>query len=406
MILVILAGIGVGSGILLVLRGLFPAPLTLQAALDALSGTPNDLSLDTLGEGGNGARRLAARALEVNLAKVPRLADVVVPDLAITGTPPERFAIKVMGYAIAMALMAPLLAVAAGTVGIHVGFEVPLLGILLLGAGGGALPFIDLHTAAERRRRHFCHSLAIYASLVSMAMAGSMGWSSALEAASSVSSTDWAMDEIAQALLWSQAYHRPPWEGLDRLAERFALPDLSDLARSMAQAGEGARIRSTLEGQVRLVATGGDHRHRTRRPGGHPKDAPARCPPNGRLRRPHLLPRARLIHRLPSMTTNQPEGHLMQTIREHLKEAFHTASTLRQVPTSLSGDPYGTDDRRRAGRDRLVGRGDRPRRGGRHRHRRHRGDQTHQYRQRHPNAVGISTPRADPARSVIPARRV
>jgi len=257
-ILVILAGIGVGSGILLVLRGLFPAPLTLQAALDALSGTPNDLSLDTLGEGGNGARRLAGRALEVNLAKVPRLADVVVPDLAITGTPPERFAIKVMGYAIAMALMAPLLAVAAATAGIHVRFEFPLLGILLLGAGGGALPFIDLHTAAERRRRHFCHSLAIYASLVSMAMAGSMGWSSALEAASSVSSTDWAMDEIAQALLWSQAYHRPPWEGLDRLAERFGLPDLSDLARSMAQAGEGARIRNTLEAKsasLRLAET-------------------------------------------------------------------------------------------------------------------------------------------------------
>ena len=55
------------------------------------------------------------------------------------------------------------------------------------------------------------------------------------------------MDEIAQALLWAQAYHRPPWEGLDRLAERFALSDLSDLARSMAQAGDGARIRSTLE---------------------------------------------------------------------------------------------------------------------------------------------------------------
>jgi tight adherence protein C len=247
MILVIVAGIGVGAGMLFVLRGLFPAPLTLRAALDALSRPRNDPSLDHLSGGTNGARNVAARLLEVNVARIPRLAEVVVPDLAITATPPETFAIKVVGYGVAMALMVPLLAVGAATAGIDVSLAIPVLGVIVLGVGGAALPFIDLHTAAERRRRHFCHSLATYASLVSMAMAGSMGWSSALEAAASVSSTDWAMDEIAQALLWSQAYHRPPWEGLDRLAERFALSDLSDLARSMGQAGDGARIRATLE---------------------------------------------------------------------------------------------------------------------------------------------------------------
>jgi tight adherence protein C len=247
MILVIVAGIGVGAGLLLVLRGLFPAPLTLRAALDALTSTPSGRSLDDLTPSTNGLRSLVARILEANVAKIPRLAEIVVPDLAITATPPETFAIKVVGYGVAMALMVPLLAIGAATAGIDVSLAVPVLGVIVLGIGGAALPFIDLHTAAERRRRHFCHSLATYASLVSMAMAGSMGWSSALEAASSVSSTDWAMDEIAQALLWSQAYHRPPWEGLDRLADRFALSDLSDLARSMAQAGDGARIRATLE---------------------------------------------------------------------------------------------------------------------------------------------------------------
>jgi tight adherence protein C len=247
MILVIVAGIGVGAGFLLVLRGFFPAPLTLRAALDALTSTPSGRSLDDLTPSTSGARSLVARTLEANVAKIPRLAEIVVPDLAITATPPETFAIKVVGYGVAMALMVPLLAIGAATAGIDVSLAVPVLGVIVLGIGGAALPFIDLHTAAERRRRHFCHSLATYASLVSMAMAGSMGWSSALEAASSVSSTDWAMDEIAQALLWSQAYHRPPWEGLDRLADRFALSDLSDLARSMAQAGDGARIRATLE---------------------------------------------------------------------------------------------------------------------------------------------------------------
>ena len=244
---VIVAGLGVGCGLLLVLRGLFPARLTLQAALNRLSGTEiPGVSLEVLGEGVSGARRLAGRALELTVARVPRLAARVGPDLAVTGTAAETVAVKAAGYAVAMGVMAPLLAVAAGTAHVHVGFEVPLLGVLVLGAGGVTLPFLDLHTAAERRRRHFCHSLATYASLVSMAMAGSMGWASALEAAASVSTTDWAMDEIGQSLLWSQTYHRPPWEGLDRLASRFGLPDLADLARSMAQAGEGARIRDTL----------------------------------------------------------------------------------------------------------------------------------------------------------------
>ena len=258
MTLVLLAGIGVGGGLLLVWRGLFPAPLTLQASLDILSGARRDPSLDLLGEGTSGARRLAARALEANIARIPRLAELVIPDIAITGTPSETLAIKAVGYGVAMALMVPLLSIAAATAGIQVGIEVPAFGVLVLGAVGAAMPFVDLHTAAERRRRHFLHSLATYASLVSMAMAGSMGWSSALEAASSVSTTDWAMDEIAQALLWAQAYHRPPWEGLDRLAEQFSLPDLSDLARSMGQAGEGARIRDTLESKaasLRLAET-------------------------------------------------------------------------------------------------------------------------------------------------------
>jgi tight adherence protein C len=257
-IFVIVVGLGVGAGLLLVVRGLFPAPLTLRAALDALSGTQNNRSSETLSTGSSGARRLAARLLESNVAKIPRLAQIVLPDLAITATPPETLAIKVVGYGVAMALMVPLLSVGAAVVHVDVSLAVPVLGVLVLGAGGAALPFFDLHSAAERRRRHFCHSLATYASLVSMAMAGSMGWSSALEAAASVSSTDWAMDEIAHALLWSQTYHRPPWEGLERLAERFALRDLSDLARAMAQAGDGARIRATLEtkaASLRLTET-------------------------------------------------------------------------------------------------------------------------------------------------------
>ena len=247
MVVVILVGLGVGVGLAAVVWGLFPPPLTLRAALARLSGEQVTAPTDVLTQGVGGARRLCGHLLEVNVRKVPRLADIVLPDLAITGTPTETFAVKVVGYGIGLALLARWLA-RLGAVGRAPRARgSPPSGSWSSGRSARSLRSSTCIRPPTRRRRHFCHSLSTYASLVSMAMAGAMGWSSALEVASSVSSTDWAMAEIAQSLLWAQAYRRQPWEGLDRLAVRFDVPDLTDLARSMAQAGDGARIRDTLE---------------------------------------------------------------------------------------------------------------------------------------------------------------
>lgn len=253
MALMIVAGLGVGVGLATLLWGLFPPPLTLRAALARLSGEHTPDPVSALGHGATGARRLAGRLVEGNVTKIPRLAEIVVPDLAITGTQAETFALKVVGYGTALALLGPALWAALGAIGVHLSFEVPALGVLVFGAAGVVSPFVDLHKAAERRRRHFCHSLATYASLVSMAMAGSMGWSGALEVAAGVSSSDWAMTEIAQSLLWAQAYRKQPYEGLETLARRFSVPELADLARAMAGAGDGARIRASLDAKAKAL---------------------------------------------------------------------------------------------------------------------------------------------------------
>jgi tight adherence protein C len=249
MVLVVIAGLGIGVGLGVVLWGLFPPPLTLRSSLARLTDEHVPASV-VLTQGVGGARRISAQVLDTHIRRVPRLAEIVLPDLAITGTPPETFAVKVVGYGAGLALLGPVLWAAMAAVGVHLGFELPALAVLVLGGVGAVTPFFDLHTAAQRRRRHFCHSLSMYASLVSMAMAGAMGWSSALEVAAEVLPSDWAMTEIAQALLWAEAYRKQPWEGLDRLADRFNLPDLADLSRSMAQAGDGARIRDSLDAKA------------------------------------------------------------------------------------------------------------------------------------------------------------
>jgi len=253
MALVVMAGLGVGVGLAVVVGGLFPRPLTLRAALARLSGDHVPVSVGGLTSGVGGVRRLCGQVFDANVRKVPRLSERVLPDLAVTGTAAETLALKVVAYGVGLGLLGPVLWAAAGTFGLHLGLELPALAALVLGGAGVVTPFVDLHRAAEVRRRHFCHSLATYASLVSMAMAGAMGWSSALEAAAGVSPTDWAMTEIAEALLWAQAYRKAPWEGLERLAARFDLPDLADLARAMAQAGDGARIRDTLEAKAQSL---------------------------------------------------------------------------------------------------------------------------------------------------------
>jgi len=253
MALVIVTGLGIGVGLATVMWGLFPPPLTLRAALARLSGEHVPRPSDALTHGVGGLRRICGEVFDTNVRKVPRLAEVVLPDLAITGTPTETLGLKVVSYGTGLGLLGPVLWAAIGSFGVHVGFGLPALAVLVLGGLGAVTPVIDLHRAAERRRQHFCHSLSTYASLVSMAMAGAMGWSSALEVAAGVSSSDWALTEIAQALLWSQAYRKQPWEGLDRLAERFNLPDLADMARAMAHAGDGARIRNTLEAKAQSL---------------------------------------------------------------------------------------------------------------------------------------------------------
>ena len=72
MVVIILVGLGFGVGLAAIVWGLFPPPLTLRAALARLSGEHVTAPTDVLTQGVGGARRLCGHLLEINVRKVPQ----------------------------------------------------------------------------------------------------------------------------------------------------------------------------------------------------------------------------------------------------------------------------------------------------------------------------------------------
>ena len=105
MVLVLIAGLGFGAGLVLALRGLFPPRRTLRAAMAALADFQPSAKAGNPMDGIGGIRSVAGRFVGSNLVKVPRLAEIVIPDLEVTATPMEAFAMRVVGSAIGLGMM-------------------------------------------------------------------------------------------------------------------------------------------------------------------------------------------------------------------------------------------------------------------------------------------------------------
>jgi Flp pilus assembly protein TadB len=107
-------------------------------------------------------------------------------------------------------------------------------------------------TAVERRRG-FRHALGCFLDLVAVRLAGGAGVEGALND-SATSGLGWAFGEIRQALAQARLMGEAPWAGLDRLGNDLAISELSELAASVALAGdEGARVRTSISAKARSI---------------------------------------------------------------------------------------------------------------------------------------------------------
>ena len=92
---------------------------------------------------------------------------------------------------------------------------------------------------------------------MAVTLASGAGVESAL-ARSAACSRGWAFTEIGQALVAGRLRGETPWAALDRLGTELGVPELRELAASVALAGEdGARVRASVAARARSLRTRG-----------------------------------------------------------------------------------------------------------------------------------------------------
>lgn len=243
----LLPGAGLGLGIALLVRELWPAPPDLGQALQRLTPT---------GRTGEAPAAPKRRSLDERIVgTVSGLSSVQIPrrELALVGMDPtdyirSKITIGFLGF------FMPMIAVAgAAVLGIPVPFAVPLLFSVLLAGLLWLAPNQELKQNAAKARIEFQHAAAAYLELVALQRAGDAGPAEALERAGAVAN-GWAFLRIQDALDRARERGAAPWEGLGELADELDLPELADVAEIVGMAGrDGASVYGALRSRAEAL---------------------------------------------------------------------------------------------------------------------------------------------------------
>ena len=256
MILALVCGAGLGAGLWLVVRGLYPPRPSLAQALADLRRLPEPAPAADVTEGGIPAR--AGRPLAAGLLRAGGAWLVLSPvrrDLAVLGRGVERHLAEKVTLALVGLLFVPAVTALLAMGGTRLPLVVPVWGSLVLGAAGFVVPDLGIRADAARRRRDFRHALSSFLDLVVVALAGGGGVETALADAAGVGS-GWAFDHLRRALDQARLARRAPWETLGRLGVDLGIVELSELAASVALAGtEGAKVRASLTAKAVSLRT-------------------------------------------------------------------------------------------------------------------------------------------------------
>lgn len=246
---VLLAGLGTGAGLWLVLVGWFPGPPRLDKALDAPYGLDRAVdaaaearSLGWTGRWGRPAVRWLRRA-GLPLASTRR--DLATVDKPVDVHLAEQATATVFGF-----LLPPVAATLLALAGVTVGVTMPAAASLLLGVAGFLAPELSVRSEAAKHRAAFRDALSSFLDLVVISLASGAGVDQALDDAAQVGSGP-AYTELRYALTEARLARVPPWDILAALGRRVAVAELQQLAATVGLAGtEGAKVRASLRSRA------------------------------------------------------------------------------------------------------------------------------------------------------------
>jgi tight adherence protein C len=239
----LLAGIGLGLGLLAIAAGLAPRRASLADALDYLT-RQRPVPVVTLDAGG-WAARLGHPAASL-LAGLGLPGATLRRDLAILGRPPERLLAEQATAAVTGLMLAPAMTALLAAGGVSLGWQLPSAGTVALGVAGFAIPALGVRQEAAGRRAATRHALAAFLDLVVIAIAGGAGVEAALTYAA-VTGQGRSFAQLRQALETARLTRQPPWQVLGQLGDELGVSELTELAASITLAGtEGAKVRASL----------------------------------------------------------------------------------------------------------------------------------------------------------------
>lgn len=250
----IVAGIGVGLGLLLLVYGLRPAREPLAQALERLldpsapAGGVIPVQAAAAGWRGRVTTRVA-QGLAVAGADLGRLDG----DLKVVGRELEEHLVDKVTAGLVATALAPGAVALMRLGGVGAPWSLAAVGALALGVAGFLLPDLLVRSQAAERRRSFRYALSSYLDLAHIVLAAGAGVETALGYAADAGE-GWAFAELRAALHRSRLTGESPWSAFRRLGEELDIPELREVASSLDLAGShGAKVRASLEARAQAL---------------------------------------------------------------------------------------------------------------------------------------------------------
>jgi tight adherence protein C len=252
MTLAVLAGIGCGAALWLVVSGFRPAPPPLTAALARLADPPHRR---TNGAGGTPAEDLDAR-LGVRLRRIPvvdQLMGRLAADMRILRLDPNRLPAELAAYGLVGLLWFPVVATGLRLMGVQIPVVIPVWLGLVGAVVAIVIPYRRIRKRAVEARAAFGHALSAFCDVAAIAMSAGREIHAALTEAAAAGHGR-AFDELTEALHAGFLAGERPWEALAKLGRELDINDLIDLGGTIALAEEeGAPVVDTVASKARAL---------------------------------------------------------------------------------------------------------------------------------------------------------